>query len=270
MAPCARLEVRTLIDAVEHLFSRPQFEPPMIPAIALQVHRLTNKPDVEYAEVRRLLESDPMLTARVLRVAQSAAFAGPFAITSVHEAMVRLGLRTLGELFLQVATGTRVFRAKRFEGPMERLRTHSVATAHVARLLHEHHLVDDDGAFLAGLLHAIGSVISLVALAEPGLFVQTFTLEDIAPTVEEAQGAVGAVVARAWKLPPELAEVVSSPSRPPFPSRLAHCVHLASRIAEAASLDDREVREASQAFGVSEETFDAISQSLAKVLARVA
>jgi len=73
-----------------------------------------------------------MLAGRVLKIAQSAAFAPVGTITSLQDAVVRLGLRNLSEIAWEVSLGTRVFRSHAYGDAMEMVRRHSTACAYLA------------------------------------------------------------------------------------------------------------------------------------------
>jgi len=53
-------------------FTSPGYTPPLLPAVALEVHALTGQPDVDAAKVVQVMRKDPMLAGRVLKIAQSA------------------------------------------------------------------------------------------------------------------------------------------------------------------------------------------------------
>lgn len=204
--PVERDEIR---DRLARTFGAPSYQPPMLPGVALEVMELSRRPDVQFAQVVKLLERDPVLAARVLSLAQSAAFAGRSPIVSLHQAAIRLGLKVLGDVVMQAALHTKVFRVPGFEAPMERLLRHSTATAHLARLVCRRTAIDAEYAFLCGLLNDVGFAAGLLVLAEdPAL--RALGFDALAPALDDAHEEAAGVLARLWKLPEQICAFVAS------------------------------------------------------------
>jgi len=147
-------------------FDSPDYQPPVLPGIAMRLWHLTSDDDVSIFDVSKVLEEDSMLTASLMRLASSAAYGTGRSLRSIEEVITRLGLRRVRELFFQAAVTERVFKAKRYERPMITLRDHSVTVGYAARMLAIVSGADEGHAFLCGLLHDIGYCASLVALSE--------------------------------------------------------------------------------------------------------
>lgn len=185
------------------VFRAPGYQPPVLPVVALELLEITRKPDVEYKQILALVERDPLVAARVLRTAQSPSFATRTPVTSLKEALVRLGMVTLTQLFLEVVTNMRLFRVKGFEIPMEGVRRHSTAVAYIARAVAHATKQSTDTAFLCGLLHDVGMVAGLIAVAKPvGGKVPQF--ETVWPAIRDCHEQTSELLAKLWRLPPEV------------------------------------------------------------------
>lgn len=195
-------EVRGLGARVAAVFAAPGYSPPLLPAVALELHNLAGMPNVDVKRVVALLETDAVLAADVLRRAQSALYASGSAVTSLQAAVMRMGLNGLRDVVWEVAMSTRVFRAKQFASEMNQLRAHATATAHLAKLVASRTTVPVEYAFMAGLMHDIGAVaIVIVANDELKPAPDPALLTSVIKTQhEQASGAV----ARLWKLPADL------------------------------------------------------------------
>jgi HD-like signal output (HDOD) protein len=185
-------------------FSSPGYTPPLLPAVALEVHSLSQQADVDADKVVAVMRKDPMLAGRVLKIAQSAAFTPASTITSLRDAVVRLGLRNLSEIAWEVSLGTRVFRSVAYAEPMETVRRHCSICAHLSRLVASFTPIASEYAFLCGLLHDVGMAAALIVLGE-----QKSTAEGLDPTLlgvalRQCHQEASAVVARLWKLPPDV------------------------------------------------------------------
>jgi HD-like signal output (HDOD) protein len=198
------LQPGELVQRLLGVFGAPGYQPPMLPSVAVQLLELTRTPDVPFARIVSLLESEPMLAARILQAAQSAAYGG-HRIQSMNDALVRLGVRRITEVFFDVSLG-RVFRARGYEQVMEQLRLHATATAHVTRIVCRYTWVSEEYAFLGGLLHDIGLAALLISLANRPLRESPPSLEDtyLTQALVDAHEPAGAKLAELWGLPVDL------------------------------------------------------------------
>lgn len=183
------------------LFSAPGYQPPLLPAVALEVHNLARQEDVDAEKVVAAMGKDPMLAGRVLRIAQSAAFAPAVQITSLRDAVVRLGLRNLSEIAWEVSLGMRVFRSTAYAEPMEIVRRHSTVCAHLSRLVSSFTPIASEYAFLCGLLHDVGIAAALILLGEDKRTASGIDPMMLAMALQQCHQEASAVVARIWKLP---------------------------------------------------------------------
>ena len=207
-----------VVSTVRAALESPQYNPPMLPAIALELIALTRTPDVSLPAVRQLMERDPVLTAKVLKVAQSALYGNGRPLSSINDALCLLGLRTVENIFLETALSAKVFRAKGFEAPMEAVRRHSTATGHLARLVCRHTSLPDEYAFLCGLLHDVGTAAGLLILAPQARKLRArpappssrrrgepnVAFVEIATALQSVHQEASEILARAWKLPADV------------------------------------------------------------------
>ena len=139
--PDALVSVEDLAAQIRRVLDAPDYQPPSLPQVAMKLMALARQPQIEFHAVAGVLEQDPMLAAKVLARAQSALYMATSPVRTLRDAVVRLGLRTVRDLVLEVSLNLRVFNAPLYSGIMERVRRHSVATAYAARLdlpLHLH------------------------------------------------------------------------------------------------------------------------------------
>ncbi len=187
---------------------------PMLPAAATKLLALP-----EDADARALcgaLETDQVIAAHVLRLANSAAYRGATEIVSLSQAVARLGGRVIRQLVMLIVSDTQVFHSVRFAEPVRLARERSVAaavfsgeTARQKRLSVEH-------SFLGGLLHNVGQPILWRLLEQhvKGEASQS-TLEDI---VIKRHSVVGATLAAAWELPATLIDLLNNVEDSPQPA----------------------------------------------------
>lgn len=131
---------------------------PSLPAAAAKVIALVQDPDVDVQALGKVIEYDPALAARLVRLANGSLFGMTRDISSVRQAIVILGLRTVKLAALS-------FTLLDSLGPNSR----STAMAHcwrriltnamACRLLGPLFELDAEEAFLAGLMQDIGSLV---------------------------------------------------------------------------------------------------------------
>jgi putative nucleotidyltransferase with HDIG domain len=173
---------------------------------------LARKSEVDVGAAAELFKRDPMLAARVLKVARSPLY-GSAAVPTIRDAIVRLGTRRLSHVVLEAAMDMRVFRSTTWGAWMERVRRHSVAVGHIAG--HIAHLgdVDADQALVAGLMHDVGTAAAIGAVGD-----KHHEFKDVDPTAlgaafDEIHTEIGTVVADAWHLSAEVKMVIANHHR---------------------------------------------------------
>jgi HD-like signal output (HDOD) protein len=147
------------IDQVETsaaaAFSWANFRLPPFPQSALRVLELVNDDNVSMHQFSDLIASDPALSCEVLIIANSALLAQRHRVTSVLQAIVLLGTRTLKGVCLTVAV--RAYLGKAMNYPSLRaIWRHSLACALIAEQLADPAVIDKGTAYTGGVLHEIG------------------------------------------------------------------------------------------------------------------
>jgi HD-like signal output (HDOD) protein len=167
-------------DLVQHLAERilrcasaSDLGPAAAPVMSLRILDLVSSPDADVTELRRMIISDPGLSAGVLNVANSPAYRGVDPIESVRDAVTRLGLQEVGRIAGAVAAQS-LFNPRlqagqqalkpRFDEQYARALT--VATAAAGLAIRSRRPARPDRVYLGGLLHDLGRTVGLRAVAE--------------------------------------------------------------------------------------------------------
>lgn len=211
---------------------------PTIPATAIRVMKETQKSDASAATVGRLLATDHALSARVLRLANSAYYGLSRKVNELQEGVVVLGMRTVKNLAAVAATYPWMSRSlPGYELGPEEMWSHSFGTAVGAQILAEKsRKCAPDVAFTAGLLHDLGKVALSVWLENKIHAIQLYATRECIPFDAAERKVlgydhcqVGAYLARAWNLPEEIEMAALYHHRPDIaenPSPVTDCVHL--------------------------------------------
>lgn len=203
------VDAADLAERLKTLFRSPSYRPPILPTVAVQLYELSRKEDASIPVVVRLLETDPLLASSVLRRAQSPLYSARTPLRSIRDAVVRLGLRDLSNLVLETAMNMRVFRAPGYDEPMERLRMHSIATAHIAGLVAHRTSLYNEYAFLCGLVHDVGAAVAMIALCEGRKANEVPPFDTVLDAIQRAHVEAAGILAQAWKLPSDVTNAVS-------------------------------------------------------------
>ncbi|HPG24903.1 MAG: HDOD domain-containing protein [Spirochaetaceae bacterium] len=199
---------------VEHLMScieAPDYRPPTLPAVAVELMQLSQRADVEIDDVVKLLEQDSLIAGRVLKIVGSAAMAGAVKITSLREATMRMGLLRIRDIVMEIAMNMRVFKSEDYGDTMELLRRHATVTAHLSRAVCKFTPIEAEFAFLAGLLHDVGIAGTLLALADrKGKRKSPPDLISIWPAVDRVHQRAGEIMATHWELPHDIRFALSA------------------------------------------------------------
>ncbi|NMC44298.1 MAG: HDOD domain-containing protein [candidate division Zixibacteria bacterium] len=215
-----------------------------LPQVLAEVVRITNNDDCGAAEVAEVIMKDPALSARILRISNSAYYGAAREIGTVSQAVVTMGLRAVKALSLSVGL-YRLFDTG--EGTVNRLRfwRHSLEVAIASReiaIACSYRPAEE--AFVCGLLHDIG-ILVLEANFEDRfkrLWKQVEAGESLT-TLEQAHwGTDHARVAKflldQWRVPKYIGEAVAV-HHDPFgqdqslpQNRLGRIVSLANRISK--------------------------------------
>lgn len=228
----ARLLSR-LLDTAGRLYS--------LPAVALNVLRLTADPQVDAQRLRGAIEYDPALAAKILRVVNSSLFGLSQPVTDLGQAIALLGLKPLKLLVLGFCLPDRLFAqlaGDLLTGYWRRALTKAVAARELARWSPR---VSGDEAFVAGLLQDLGQLVLLQQIGEPYVkFLRNLGNEPRGLLVYERtvlgfdHTELSARLLTQWGLPALLVEAVAN--RPLVADASGHESEALRRVVELASL----------------------------------
>ncbi len=137
-------------------YSRELLELAPQPTTAELVLRVVEDPQADGHRLARVIETDPALAARVLRLANSAYYGASRKVASVQHAVVMLGFPTVRALALSAALG--VLDEAHDPGPLG-FWPHALSTAAAASVVAKRLAHNTADAFTAGLLHDVGAML---------------------------------------------------------------------------------------------------------------
>jgi len=187
------------------------FRIPPYPAVAMKLEGLLRGGDFGLADVARLISSDQVLTADVLRCANSALFSRGTPAVTVQQALSRVGAAEVRRLALASGLGAQARGAGALSSLRRRAWLESLAAALVSQELARANGLDPEVAFVCGLLHDFGKVIAvscmedIAAAAGARPLPQPYWLE----AVDRYHVELGIAMAGRWELPPVVSDAVA-------------------------------------------------------------
>lgn len=140
---------------------------PSLPSVAIEVLRLTQADDLSVADIARVIQQDPALTSKILRTVNSSLFGMSRKISSLQQATVVLGLRTVKVMVLSFSLVDAMDGKKTHGFDYTVYWRRSLTTAVTARLFAEKLYSNAaDEAFVGGLLCDIGILASIQCAPE--------------------------------------------------------------------------------------------------------
>lgn len=241
---------------VKNAVVKGDFDIPILPHVAAEVMKLINDPKIGIPEMEKVVKQDQAIAARVVKMANSTMFRGIQEISSLSQAMSRIGLKNVKDIVVSLGIQSQTFKIAGFEDTLGLVWNHSVACATVAQRIAQDLSADKELAFLSGLMHDIGKPVlvqilsklenaeKLPAMAEARksgkkFDDKAFRLPGLRETIlpqafDEFHTVVGGAVAARWNLPETVVQVVKSHHDPMKTEekyrKLSYVVNLANEI----------------------------------------
>jgi len=232
---------RKLTTAVERM--------PAFPKSVQAILEMTRNINCLPKQLVGVIEKDPVMTVKILRVINSAYYGLPNKITSVGQSVVYLGINTIKNLALSFAAVGILPRFNTTGFDIQRYLMHSLTVAAVSRILCEKYAraeQDPTDCYIAGLLHDFGKVVfaqfmsvefmkALAAAADQG--------QPLYQAEQELIGAdhayVGALLAKKWQFAEGLVDCIRDHHHPDAePSAMLDCLRMADMICRKHAFGD--------------------------------
>lgn len=224
------------------LLSNPKALPTM-PEVARELLRSFQDEDLSLKALCSIIAKDPALSAKVLRLANSARFSPAKAVASLTDAAASLGMDALRNLSMAACVVGAFPEVKGLDRKL--FWRHNLACASCAQTFARMLDIDDDSAYLSGLMLRSGTM--LIAMDAPDALAQAesrhkvpadrFALE--AAVLGYTHADASAALARQWRFPESMVDAFCNAADPMEAkkfSRMAAALHMAQAAADAALL----------------------------------
>lgn len=186
---------------------------PTVPKIAAKLISTFDQDEVDLNDVARSIGTDPVLTAKLLKMANSSFFGLSRAASNVNDAINVLGLVKVRALVIGAILDVCFHSVPGMK--LEQFWRYSLNTAVLARSICLPLRIDENTAFTAGLLHGIGELIMHAGMPEAMSELDQH-VDPLALRRGEAETAmfgytfadVGASLARNWKFPKRIVDAI--------------------------------------------------------------
>lgn len=189
---------------------------PTLPAIALKVRRAADDPDINLNAMADVISQDPSLSARMIKISNSAYLGRVVKVTSTQQAVTRIGLRqiknistalAMEQLFVSKNDVVKSYMDKIWADTIDVVSS-SMAVLQVYVKKTKNRALSLETIMLAALIHNIG-VLPILTEAEKhaDVFANPTFLET---AIEKLSGKIGANITKEWGFEPEFVEVSSN------------------------------------------------------------
>ena len=198
---------KKVIESIDNL--------PSFPAVVSRLIKVVNSPESSADDAAGLIEKDPALTSKMLRLANSAFYGIPRSISSVSSAVVILGFNTIRSLVLSASVMKLFSGSQKQAVDKERFWKHSIVSAMAAKIIVRHfinvRMMDPESAFCSGILHDIGKLIFNEFMNDEYVEVRNYAEKNGVPLLDAENKILGInhaeickVVSDKWSLPLDL------------------------------------------------------------------
>lgn len=193
-----------------------------LPEVCIRVNEMLEDPRINAADIGKVISQDTGLTARLLKIVNSAFYGFPSRIETVSRAVTVIGLRELRGLVLAASAVEAFSKIPNDILNMVKFWRHSVYCGVVAQILAERcHVLHSERLFVAGLLHDIGKLILSHRLPNEMREVVARICNEDRPDYEIEReifgfdhADVGGELLKVWQMPKTLAQAVLHHHRP--------------------------------------------------------
>ena len=218
-----------------------------LPLVHVRLEEAISDHRKSMSDIAKIIREDPGLTARLLRIVNSAFYSFPSRVETISHAVTIVGTQQLSALALATSVMNMFHGIPQDLVNMDSFWRHSIGCGLAARVLATYRRESNpERFFVAGMLHDIGRLVMYTKMspeAKEGIFAakgtKTLLYEAERETLGFTHAVVGGLLMQTWRLPPTLEEVVMFHHNPGaathFPVEAA-IIHVSDIIAHAMDL----------------------------------
>jgi HD-like signal output (HDOD) protein len=186
-----------------------------LPEGYLKVKQLMDSDTASLDEVAEVILLDPILTSKLLKLANSAIYNLPYQVDSVSKALLVLGKTQVYNLVLSIGIASACSKVDSSAIDLERFWEQSINAALIAKFLAQCcQIKATDRFYVAGLLHNIGEMVVLHIDADGAHHCQNYSRDEKPWQIQQRElgftyAETGAELLHLWQLPDSIVEPVA-------------------------------------------------------------
>lgn len=199
-----------IINEIHREFHHNEFDLPSMPEVALKINQAVQSENLDIQKIADIIQGDPMISARAVQVANSAMYASSQPVQTIKRAVQRIGLRAMRAIVMSVTLRNLYTpQSPLIKKRMQIYYQHSIRVGVICHVLTKKIKgLDPEQAFLAGLLHDIGTVPILIRADKHDELKDNFELLD--KVLHDLRTKVGAKLLKQWGFESELITVAEN------------------------------------------------------------
>ena len=188
--------IQKTLNGIITSFKKGQISLPSLPTVVQDVQKAIDDPVSTTEDVAKLIETDSVISLRLVSIANSAVYRGSDKIQNVKQAVPRLGLKQTKSVVVAIANKS-IYQTDNieFKEILEKMWLHALACAYASRMIGtilKEENVDD--LFLMGLTHDIGKVLLFKPFTDILAQTESINLDEVMESIQEAHCAMGSAL----------------------------------------------------------------------------
>jgi len=209
-------------------------ELPRIESILQELLEMVNRETIDFGELSRKMSMDQVLSARVLRMANSAHFGGVKGVSTINDAIIRVGGGAIRTLVSSSILSTTFPRLETLN--LKDYWSNTFEISMIASTVAKSVRLDPNETFTTGVLHNIGELMIHALVPEKAIEIKkrVDSGESRTRVQQEVLGTdaqeLGAALAENWKFPADMVDAIANvnhPGRAEGSKKLACVLYLA-------------------------------------------
>ena len=149
------------VKALEQRIATNSLKLPVLPHVVREILSAGDDPNVNARHLSSFIHKDQTLAGHVLRLSNSAVYAGTRKIRSLNQAIARLGGRALVKIAVSITMKGEVFRISGYEQYVKEIWEHALVSGSYAQEIAKISGLSPEELFMCGLMHQVGKPVLL-------------------------------------------------------------------------------------------------------------
>ncbi len=224
-------------------------ELPRIQSLLQELLDMVNQEDVDFGKLAKKMAMDQVLSARLLRMANSAYYGSRANISSINDAIIRVGMGPVRTLVVASVLSSAFPKVETMD--IEEYWTNTFEVSVISSKIANEVGMDGNEVFTTGVLHNIGELMIHALVPEQAKEIQAKIDQGMDPiaaqeaVLDVSAATLGASLAKTWKFPDEMVDAIEHfphPREAEISPKLAVILHFARSINDSwdAFQDDKE------------------------------